>query len=738
MPHSILTNALRIDQHESLAGLVAISAEPLELWADQSFVRLINPSPATGAFDTPVDWPAKETLSQTVVLRRAGEVEAFAIGHLDRLSPGSGWSLTDVTGEMGRFVGGIDQVVGPTLIGWAHDRLSPDNPVVVDIMVNGQHARSTVADRLRVDPVTGAASRNGFMLTLDDVRGSVLVEAGVAAGEAPFFATVLGLGGRSFPKQIGSYELWLDEHDVSRPVAVRRAQLFGQERTCSAAVLVLPPFAGTPKPERETVDWHRTLQSIEAQVLAPVAVLQVGGPAFSGSVIPTAACKTWLEALKRVEDCEYVLVVEAGDTLAPAALLLLQEALDGAPDAPFAFADEDRAMSNLDPRRAPVFKTKWDADLAGTQQFQFRPALVRTSLLSPRSACASPSDYFGCLRDIAEGAPAHPAHAPFVLLHRQGMDDFEAVVSGGSERCATARTQTWPLVSVVIPTRDMLPLLAQSVEGVLYETDYPAIELVLADNDSREPETLRFLDNIRHDPRVRIVPFAGPFDYSAINNLAVSRSQGELIALLNNDIKVIGSDWLKLMVQEAQRPDVGAVGARLLYGDGRIQHAGIALGIGGVASHLNKREPGDSAGANGRLRHVHQVSAITAACLLVRRVIWDEVGGLSTEFPIAFNDVDFCLKLQVRGYRNLMQPAACLFHLESASRGREDTPEKKARFAADKQRMLDHWGPLIEADPFVSPNWSLASTSIVPAFPPRCLPIFDQPPLDQIEAINRQ
>lgn len=732
MPQQFPIDALRIDEHGCLAGLAQGSAAPIELWVEGACIRFIHPSPLTGAFATPIDWPAREVLGQTFLLRRAGEAGTIAICHLDRLSPEACWYLI-VSGETGRFAGGMDQFAGTTLIGWAHDRLAPGRPVVVDIRVDGRHVRSTVADRTRPNPTTGGYSRDGFVVTLDRYKGVVLVEITVAADEKAFFSGTFDLDGDSSSRQSNSYQRWLGAHDVSGPDALRRARLFARTRISDAAIIVVPP-SRVSDCDGGAAAWHRTWRSIDAQVLAPAHVLRAECPA-SADAATAIACETWQEAIERAGDCRSVLVVEAGDELAPAALLLLQEALDASPDAPFAFADEDHVSSHGGLRRSPVFKTAWDAELARAQPFQFRPALARTSLL-PRDPVAAAADHIGWLRDIVDWSSTPPTHVPFVLLHRHGITDAGTGTSSTPERITVAQPRTWPLVSVVVPTRDMLPLLAQCVEGVLYETDYPAVELIIADNDSAEPETTHFLDRIRHDPRVRIVPFAGPFDYSAINNLAVSRSTGELVALLNNDIKVIGADWLKLMVQQALRPDVGAVGARLLYDDGLIQHAGIALGIGGVASHLHKREPGNTAGVNGRLRHVHQVSAVTAACLLVRRALWNEVGGLSADFPIAFNDVDFCLKLQARGYRNLMQPAACLYHLESASRGREDTPEKKARFAADKQRMLDRWGTLIQNDPFVSPNWSLASTSIVPAFPPRHLPVFARSV--QAEAISRQ
>ena len=276
-----------------------------------------------------------------------------------------------------------------------------------------------------------------------------------------------------------------------------------------------------------------------------------------------------------------------------------------------------------------------------------------------------------------------------------------------------------PLVSVIVPTRDRVELLRQCVTGVLEQTAYEQVEVIIVDNESVSPEASDYLDAIATDARVSVVSFAGPFDFAAMNNLVAGRARGELLLLLNNDIEVIGADWLDAMVRHAMRDGVGAVGARLLYADGSIQHAGISLGVGGVASHTYKGLPGDTAGHGNRLSTAHEVAGVTGACMLVRRAAWEAVGGFDTAFPVAYNDVDFCLRLRRAGWRILLVPQACLYHLESASRGAENTPEKQARFAADKARMQERWGDELTSDPFIGANWSLASTDAMPASPPR-------------------
>lgn len=277
-----------------------------------------------------------------------------------------------------------------------------------------------------------------------------------------------------------------------------------------------------------------------------------------------------------------------------------------------------------------------------------------------------------------------------------------------------------PLVSLVVPTRDGVRLLSQCVSGILEKSTYPAYELVIVDNQSKDPETLSYLESIQRDARVRVLRYDAPFNYSALNNFAVAQTEGEIVGLVNDDIEVISPDWLEQMVQHAIRPGIGAVGAMLYYPDDLIQHAGVTLGLGGVAGHPYSRFPRKTAGPDGRARLVQGMSAVTAACLLVKRTAFDEVGGLDECLTVAFNDVDFCIRLLKAGYRNLWTPLAEMYHHESASRGSEDTPEKFARFKSEVERMMARWPELLHEDPAYSPNLSYRhGDSFKPAFPPR-------------------
>jgi len=275
-----------------------------------------------------------------------------------------------------------------------------------------------------------------------------------------------------------------------------------------------------------------------------------------------------------------------------------------------------------------------------------------------------------------------------------------------------------PLVSLIIPTRNALQLVRQAVRSILATTDYPSYEIVIVDNGSDDPEALAYLAQVsREDPRVRVMPCGEPFNYSAINNRAVREARGEIVGLLNNDVEAIDPGWLTEMVSHAVRPGIGAVGAMLYYPLNTIQHAGVILGLGGVAGHPFKEFPRGDQGQKNRLRLVQNYSAVTAACLLIRKDRFQEVGGLNEKYlSIAFNDVDLCCKLIKAGYRNLWTPYAEFYHHESATRGVEDTPEKKARFQSEIDYMMDTWADLLMSDPAYNPNLTLVGEDFSPAY----------------------
>ena len=268
--------------------------------------------------------------------------------------------------------------------------------------------------------------------------------------------------------------------------------------------------------------------------------------------------------------------------------------------------------------------------------------------------------------------------------------------------------KTNPLVSIIIPTRNAMDLVKECIESILTKTSYTNYEILLVDNGSDDAECIRYFKTLNEHPKITVLTYNKPFNYSAINNFGAKHAKGEVLALVNNDIEVISPDWLLNMVSHVMRSDIGCVGAKLLYGDNRIQHAGVIMGYGGGAGHGHKYFPSDHYGYMNRLIASQNYSAVTAACLLVTTDDFWAVGGLNEEnLAVAFNDVDLCLKVQQLGRRNLYCAEAVLYHHESVSRGYENTPEKVLRFNSELAYLQTTWSEVILADPAYNPNLTL-------------------------------
>lgn len=265
--------------------------------------------------------------------------------------------------------------------------------------------------------------------------------------------------------------------------------------------------------------------------------------------------------------------------------------------------------------------------------------------------------------------------------------------------------ETLPLVSLIVCTRNYRSVLEPCVESIFNKTSYPKFEIIIADNDSDEAETLDYF-RILQDRGVKIVRVPGPFNFSAINNRAAEVASGEILGFLNNDLEVSDEGWLNEIVSHVLRPEIGAVGPRLLYPDGRVQHAGVLLGVGHVGAHGFRFFDPNEPGPFGRLQHTQNYSAVTAACVFVRKEIFQLIQGFDeTNLTVSNNDVDFCLRILEAGYWNLYTPYAVLIHHESASRGGEfDEPLKKSRYQSEVRYMKRRWGKLLRDDPAYNPR----------------------------------
>lgn len=450
---------------------------------------------------------------------------------------------------------------------------------------------------------------------------------------------------------------------------------------------------------------------------------------------------------------DWVVLLDHDDLLAKHALFCVADSINKHPDVKLIYSDEDKIGSN-GRRFDPYFKCDWNADLFYSHNLICHLGAYHAELIKEiggfRVGLEGAQDYDLALRFIERIRADQIFHIPRVLYHwrihagstaqstdakpyaieageralnehfdRQGIK-ARAKWEGCGYRTVYALPEIAPMVSLIIPTRNAFELISRCVDSILEKTRYPNFEIIVVDNGSDDPETLAYLGSMARQDRVRVIRDERPFNYSALNNKAAEIAHGEFIGLINNDIEVISPDWLSEMVSLASQPGVGAVGARLWYPDDTLQHGGVVLGIGGVAGHSHKHLPKECFGYFSRASLTQGFSALTGACLIVRKSLYEEVGGLNEEqLTVAFNDVDFCLRIRKAGYRNVWTPYAELYHHESATRGLEDSAEKRARFSAEVKYMVEKWGEELRNDPAYSPNLTLDCEDFSLAWPPR-------------------
>ncbi|GAA61851.1 glycosyl transferase, family 2 [Pseudoalteromonas sp. BSi20652] len=391
-------------------------------------------------------------------------------------------------------------------------------------------------------------------------------------------------------------------------------------------------------------------------------------------------------------------------------------------DTQLAYVDTD-TITDDNKRQFPDFKPDWNPDLQLTNGY------ISSGLYVKSLADLTAKAHFLNLNTVSiwlceyylSGVKHEVVHIPQVLLFRpegdahfsQAKDQLTVAYKDVADVIPSplpALYLRWhlrydPLVSIIIPTRNGLALVKSCIESILDKTTYSNYEILLIDNGSDDPGCINYFKQLSTHSKITVFNYAAEFNYSAINNFAAKHAKGEVLALVNNDIEVIEPDWLLNMVSHVMRDDIGCVGAKLLYSDNRIQHAGVVLGYGGGAGHGHKYFPSDHYGYMNRLVASQNYSAVTAACLLVKTDDFWAVGGLNEEkLAIAFNDVDFCLKVLQLGKRNLYCAEAVLYHHESVSRGHEDTPEKVRRFNAELNYLQTTWCDFIANDPAYNPN----------------------------------
>ena len=451
---------------------------------------------------------------------------------------------------------------------------------------------------------------------------------------------------------------------------------------------------------------------------------------------------------------EYIALLDHDDLLSEQALFWVADAIVSHPGAGLIYSDEDK-IDQSGRRYDPYFKPGWNPDLFLSQNMICHLGVYRTDLVRQlggfRKGYEGAQDYDLALRCTEQLAHHQIVHIPRVLYHwrshpgstaQAGSEKNYALLAGESalndhfaraQIAAEAELLNFgmyraryfipapaPLVSLIIPTRNGLDLIKQCVDSIFAKTTYKNYEILVVDNNSDDPKTLAYFASLAGDNRIRFLRDERPFNYSALNNAAVQQVRGEYVGLLNNDVEVISPKWLEEMMGLAIQPGVGAVGARLWYPNDTLQHGGCITGIGGVAGHSHKYLPRGQFGYFARAQLIQTLSAVTAACLVIKKSIYQAVGGLDeTNLKVAFNDVDFCLRVREAGYRTVWTPYAELYHHESATRGIEDTPEKQLRFSDEVRYMKNRWGDALVNDPAYSPNLTLVHEDFSYAWPPR-------------------
>jgi GT2 family glycosyltransferase len=454
---------------------------------------------------------------------------------------------------------------------------------------------------------------------------------------------------------------------------------------------------------------------------------------------------------------DFVGLLDHDDELAPHALYMVADAVNKNTELDLIFSDEDK-IDERGNRFEPWFKTDWNYDLMLSQNVVVHLAVFRREIANEiggfRSSFEGSQDYDFTLRFFERTRPERVHHLPFVLYHWRtaagsvarapnkksyAYDAAQRAIQDHLNRCGRPAIVTreqhqrfyrvrWlmrapaPSVSIIIPTRDRVDLLRKAVSSILEKTDYPNCRLIIVNNRSIELDTHRYLDRIQAEERVCVLDYDRPYNYAALNNWAVAQTDTPVVALLNNDIEIISSGWLTEMVSHVARPEVGAVGAKLYYPDETVQHAGIVLGFGGSAGHPHVGYPRSALGYFGRAAVVQQFSAVTAACMVLRRDVFEELGGFDAErFAVAFNDVDLCLRIRNAGYSIVWTPYSELYHHESASLGPAESEVRSAQYAQELANLRGRWGEVIANDPFYNLNLTLLGGDFRLAFPPRVI-----------------
>ena len=555
--------------------------------------------------------------------------------------------------------------------------------------------------------------------------------------------------------ETGEYALWVKQYDTLTQTTLAQMQTSLKQWQHCPVISILMPV------DQQNEQWLRdAIKSVQTQIYPAwelCLIPQTGSPItflnkyadldrriklIEGVENNTRAAS--LNSALAVTNGDFIALMGAIDQIPNQALYKVAEMLNSFSETDLIYTDEDKI--NVEGQRYdPYFKSTWNPDLFYSQNILRHLTIYRCSLIKDiggfRADYQGYEDYDLTLRFIEKTHADRIRHIPHILYHRrdrpkplpnlacqvlqahfQRLQQPVKVVEapGGHTRVIYPSPAQPPLVSLIIPTRDKLDLLRGTLDGLLHQTDYKNIEIIIIDNGSVEPETLDYLTEIQKNKLVSVIKYAGPFNFSLLNNLGVFHARGTIVGLMNNDLEVISPGWLTEMVCHALRPDIGAVGAKLYYANDTIQHAGVIVGLGGMAGHHFRFLAKETPGYHWKPFLTQNYSAVTGACLIMRRKIFEEVGGLEEKhLKVAFNDVDLCLRIRERGYRIVWTPYAELYHLESASRGLDNTLKKFLRLQHELNYMKKRWGETLLNDPYYNPNLTIEYEDFSLAWPPR-------------------
>ena len=540
-----------------------------------------------------------------------------------------------------------------------------------------------------------------------------------------------------------AYAQWTAAN-AARPADIERLRAASRRLRAHAVVSILIPVTA----QTQAIGLARSLASVRDQAYSQWEVVVAGAPSedvlvgtatatvFAGirsAHIVRAVTTTDATVAERLAAAcgaasgDFVAVLDPGDAFAPDALYELAAVLNDDPAVDLAYGDEDLLAAG-ERSIMPFFKPHASPDTLRSRDVVGRGAIVRLRLVREiggfRAEFGDAVEYDLMLR--ASERTQAIAHVERVLYHRDGVPTFgeagaRAVMESlvrtdepGTVSQIEAPIPTYRVryhlrerkfVSIVVPTRDHADDLELCLRSIFERSTYADFEVLIVDNDTKDPRARDVIAAwAARDGRVRVLSMPIPFNYSKLNNAAITTARGDYIVLLNNDTEVLTPDWLEAMMEQAQRPAIGAVGASLIFPDRSVQHGGVILGIGGVAGHSHRFANPGSAGYFGALRAISNYAAVTAACFMVRREAYDRVGGLDETLTVAFNDVDFCLRLHELGLRNVWLPHVVLVHGESKSRGSDLGIAKTRRSIHEETVMLERWSGMIARDPYYNVN----------------------------------